>query len=64
VPAWFRAMIIIVLVSNSATMFNYPPRPWILTCDKSPRSYIYMGLMTKLDWTFFIEHTVYHYIKK
>jgi hypothetical protein len=32
-PAWFRATIIIVLVSNLAAMFSYPPRPWFPTRD-------------------------------
>jgi hypothetical protein len=32
-PAWFRATIIIVLVSNLAAMFNYPPHPWMSTRD-------------------------------
>jgi hypothetical protein len=27
--AWFRATIIIVIVSNSTAMFSYPHRPWI-----------------------------------
>jgi hypothetical protein len=42
--AWFRVMIITVLVSNSVAMFSYPPRPMIPTWDIPHENHEEFGL--------------------